>query len=186
MTALDDTVLQRLFEYRAWANRALLDTIASVTAKQHASSRSTALQLLDHCHRVDRVFAAHLVGGSHGLSTTDSKPVPHADELARDIAAIDRWYLEYIQTATPKCLSQRVSFVFTDGDRGCMSRMEMLLHVLTHTGYHRGEAARVLKQTGVSLPWDTFAVFLHGAEPSRRDHVAGAASEVQLGCGRSK
>jgi uncharacterized damage-inducible protein DinB len=61
--------------------------------------------------------------------------------------------------------------VFTDGDRGCMSRREMLTHVAIHGAYHRGEVGRLLKQMPAPVPWDTFAVFLHQAEPARRERV---------------
>ena len=76
--------------------------------------------------------------------------------------------------AAPRSLSQSIAFVFTDGDQGYMTREEMLTHVVTHTGYHRGEAGRLLTQAaardghGVYLPWDTYAVHLHQTEPERR------------------
>ena len=65
-------------------------------------------------------------------------------------------------------LAEPIIFSFTDGDAGCMSREEMLLHVATHAGYHRGEAGRMLCPLGVALPWDTYAVYLHCSQPSRR------------------
>jgi uncharacterized damage-inducible protein DinB len=55
-----------------------------------------------------------------------------------------------------------------------MTREEMLTHVVTHGGYHRGEVGRILVQVsngseqGIKLPWDTYAVHLHATEPSRR------------------
>lgn len=61
-----------------------------------------------------------------------------------------------------------------DGDNGYMTREEMLTHVVTHGGYHRGEVGRILVQVsngseqGIKLPWDTYAVHLHTTEPSRR------------------
>ena len=51
------------------------------------------------------------------------------------------------------------------------SREEMMTHVVTHGGYHRGEIGRILVQIGVTPPWDTFAVHLHQTEPSRRLQV---------------
>jgi len=44
----------------------------------------------------------------------------------------------------------------------------MLTHVVTHAGYHRGEVGQIMKQLSIELPWDTFAVYLHRTEPSRR------------------
>ena len=65
-------------------------------------------------------------------------------------------------------MRRQIAFTFTDGGRGAMTREEMLFHVVTHDGYHRGEVGRMLKQIQSPLPWDTFAVFLHQDQPERR------------------
>ena len=49
-----------------------------------------------------------------------------------------------------------------------MSREEMLGHVVTHGGYHRGAVGRVMAQVSVAPPRDIFTVYLHRAEPERR------------------
>jgi uncharacterized damage-inducible protein DinB len=61
-----------------------------------------------------------------------------------------------------------MAFNFTDGDKGYMTREEMLTHVALHGGYHRGEVGRILWQLSITPPWDTFAVYLHQADPARR------------------
>ncbi|TGS56633.1 damage-inducible protein DinB, partial [Mesorhizobium sp. M1D.F.Ca.ET.183.01.1.1] len=55
-----------------------------------------------------------------------------------------------------------------DGDKGGMTRQEMLTHVVLHGSYHRGEIGRMVVRIAVSPPWDTYAVHLHRAEPARR------------------
>ncbi|WP_352588858.1 DinB family protein [Mesorhizobium sp. M0028] len=114
------------------------------------------------------IFSAHLVGASHGYSADASEDTPALDELRAAVAATDRWYLDYLETVSSQQLSEPVAFVFTDGDKALMSRQEMLTHVVLHGVYHRGEAGRILAQISVTPPWDTFAVHLHRAEPSRR------------------
>ncbi|WP_282507681.1 DinB family protein [Burkholderia cepacia] len=97
---------------------------------------------------------------------------PTAHERA--FAALDRWYLDYAETATPGMLSESIPFAFTDGDNGYMTRKEMLIHVVTHGGYHRDEAGRLMIQAAarsgqdIKLPWDTYAVHLHRTEPACR------------------
>jgi uncharacterized damage-inducible protein DinB len=49
-----------------------------------------------------------------------------------------------------------------------MARQEMLIHILLHGAYHRGEVGRILAEAGLTPPWDTYAVHLHRSEPSRR------------------
>jgi uncharacterized damage-inducible protein DinB len=65
-------------------------------------------------------------------------------------------------------LSERIAFSFTDGDSGCMSREEMLAHIVTHGGYHRGAVGRIMAQLTLAPPRDIYTRFLHQNEPQRR------------------
>ena len=49
-----------------------------------------------------------------------------------------------------------------------MSREEILLHVITHGGYHRGNVGQVLKSISFAPPRDLYTRFLHQSEPARR------------------
>ena len=53
----------------------------------------------------------------------DNTPdTPSLEDLHTALAASDRWTLIYLETVTPELLSESVRFVFTDGDKGCLSR----------------------------------------------------------------
>lgn len=134
----------------------------------HQVERRTALRLINHPYIVGQIFSAHLVGKKHNFSADNPPVTPTLEDLRVAVAALDRWYIEYLDTLTPELLSESVPFVFTDGDQGCMSREEMLTHVITHGGYHRGEVGRVMAQRSLKTPWDTFAVYLYQTEPARR------------------
>ena len=56
----------------------------------------------------------------------------------------------------------------TDSRMAIAMAQEILTHVVLHGSYHRGEIGRMLAAIAVSPPWDTYAVHLHRAEPSRR------------------
>jgi uncharacterized damage-inducible protein DinB len=71
---------------------------------------------------------------------------------------------------TPEELEETIDFTFTDGGQGRMSREEMLAHVITHSGYHRGEVGRLLPDIENTAMRDVFAGYLHRAEPQRRGH----------------
>ncbi len=168
------TLLRTLFRYQAWGNGELLQKMEGFDPTRHQEELHTALRLVNHSHVVGQIFAAHLVGQKHGFATDNTPQTPSLAELRAAVAASDLWYLDYLEAVTPDRLSERLPFVFTDGDRGNMSREEMLAHVVTHGGYHRGEVGRIMLQLSIALPWDTLAVHLHGAEPSRRVSAVGA------------
>lgn len=161
-------LLRTLFGYRAWANAEFLEKMEGFDPDRHAEERQAALRLLNHTCVVDRIFAAHLTGGDHGFSADNTAETPSLEDLRTALTTSDLWYRRYLETVTTEQLEESVPFVFTDGDRGCMSRQEMLTHLVVHSGYHRGEVGHLMAQRSIRLPWDTFAVYLHQTEPSRR------------------
>jgi len=161
-------LLRTLFGYRAWANAELLEKMEGFDLDLHAEERQAALRLLNHTYVVDQIFAAHLTGSAHGFLTDNTPETPSLEALRTALTTSDLWYQGYLETITPEQLEESVPFAFTDGDSGCMSRQEMLTHLAVHSGYHRGEIGRIMGQLSIPLPWDTFAVYLHQTEPSRR------------------
>lgn len=162
------TLLRTLFAYRAWANAELLEKMQGFHPDLHELDLRAALGLLNHTYIVDQIFAAHLVGAAHGFSSDNSPEPPALHDLHEALTASDQWYRNYLETVTLEQLSESIPFFFTDGDKGCMSREEMLTHLVVHSGYHRGEVGRIMSRLSIPLPWDTLAVYLHQAEPSRR------------------
>lgn len=161
-------LLRTLFGYQAWANEELFDKLGELDPERHRAELGKAAKLIDHSHVVARIFMAHLTGARHGYTSDASDETPTLRELRTSVATSDRWYIDYVADVSPALLGERRAFVFTDGDKGRMSREEMLGHVILHGGYHRGEVGRILSQLAVTPPWDTLAVHLHRAEPGRR------------------
>ncbi|SCB42144.1 DinB family protein [Rhizobium multihospitium] len=166
------SLLQTLFRYQAWANEELLDAIDRLDTARHGKERHLSIRLMNHSLVVGRIFAAHLTGREHGYADDNTPETPTLSDLRAALTASDQWYLTYLETISPELLSAPIPFIFTDDDKGCMTRQEMLLHVVTHGGYHRGEIGRLLAQLSITPPWDTLAVHLHRSEPARRLAVA--------------
>lgn len=161
-------ILASLFAQKSWANRELFDVVASVTAPEHATAVHTAIRTLNHIYVVDRIFRAHLLGERHPYTATNTPETPDLGELHFAVAETDLWFEAFVSQASEQALAESISFTFTDGDAGRMTRTEMLFHVLTHGAYHRGNVGQVLKGISVSPPRDLYTKFLHVQEPSRR------------------
>ncbi len=162
------SLLQTLYRYHAWANTAFLDKLEGIDPEKHGKELQTCLRLMCHSLVVSRIFASHLQGVAHVFTSDNLEETPPLAELREAVTSADQWYLAYVGTVSPATLSEAIAFTFTDGDKGQMTREEMLTHVVLHAGYHRGEVGRLLWQLSIEPPWDTFAVHLHQTEPSRR------------------
>ena len=162
---MSDT-LQRLFQFKAWADDELLTTLAGLGATSPVVN--LALKALSHTFIVDRIFAAHLRGRAHAYTSANTSELPALDALSRDLRASDREYIDYVATLDGGQLAERIEFRFTDGAPGCMSREEMLLHVITHGVGHRGQVSALLLLNSLPPSADGFTTYLHRAEASSR------------------
>ena len=161
-------LLQSLFHYKASVDDELFVALAGLADAPVADRLVPALRVLHHAHIVDRIFAANLEGRAHAYPASWSDTTPALADLAAGVRRTDQWYLDYLSRLDAEALDQMVDFTFTDGGAGRMSRAEMLAHVVTHGGYHRGEAGRLLPEIETTAMRDVFAGFLHRSEPQRR------------------
>ena len=161
-------VLHSLFKYKAWINEQLFAEMRKFDVEAHKDARHSAMRILNHVYVVDRIFAAHLSGKTHAYSAANTPETPTLEALSAAVHESDREYVDYTASVTPAQLAEEVSFSFTDGDRGRMTREEMLMHVTAHGAYHRGGVGRILVQAGLQPPRDVYTTYLHTAEPERR------------------
>ena len=159
-------LLNRLFRYKAWANDELLIALAKLG--DAAPVTPLAIKALSHCHVVDRIFAAHLRRRNHIYTSANLSEMPTLKDLSADIRASDREYVDYVSLLDDDQLAERVDFTFTDGAPGCMSREEMLMHLITHGVGHRGQVSAVMLLNAIAPANDGFTTYLHQAESSTR------------------
>jgi uncharacterized damage-inducible protein DinB len=160
--------LQRLFRYKAWANVELLTALERLGSLRRLTITRLAIKALSHSHVVDRIFAAHLQGTVHPYTSANLSELPTLHDLAADIRTTDQEYIRYVSELDRDALSERINFVFTDGAPGCLSREEMLMHVINHGTGHRGQVSALFLLNAVTPARDGFTTYLHEAEASMR------------------
>ncbi|OKB66316.1 damage-inducible protein DinB [Serratia marcescens] len=165
-TAAIDT-LKMLVRYKAWANALTFDTVMSLPPGEALRQRPTRfgnmVHTLNHVYVVDDIFRHHLQGRKHGYLARNTEQTPALDSLRCAVEAMDRWYIELVDSWLPGDLAQVVHFAFVDGGEGRMTRQEIVLHVVNHATYHRGFVGDMLYQVPFPSPANDLPVFL-------RDH----------------
>jgi uncharacterized damage-inducible protein DinB len=161
--------LQRLFQYKAWANDQLLTSLARLDGESPITG--LAIKALSHSYIVDRIFAAHMRRNAHAYASANLSVMPTLENLAADIRTCDLEYIDYVSALDRDQLAERIDFAFTDGALGRMSREEMLMHVITHGIGHRGQVSAVMLLNSVPPAKDGFTTWLHEAEVSRRERA---------------
>ncbi len=136
----------------------------------------TALREAGDGHEAAREFYAHVLGAEHvWLARLRERPadVPVWPDFDRErcerLAADARdAYSAYLQSLKRVDLERSVSYVNSAG-QAFESRVEdILMHVLLHGAYHRGQVALLLRQGGAQpIPTDYIA-FVRGAPAATR------------------
>lgn len=155
---------QTLTRYKAWADELFLSVVASVPAAELIAPRPISFRsligTLNHSYAMDYVWQCHLLSKPHNLTTRNPENWPTFEELAANQRSIDKWYMSYADAATEDELAEIVQFEFIGGGTGRMTRRDMVLHVVNHTTYHRGQAAAILYTLDIFPPATDMPVFL--------------------------
>lgn len=168
----DTRILRMLVRYSAWANERLfllLSTLSNeVVTGKHPSTFGSIASTLSHAYVVDLIWQAHLQGREHGFTSRNTEREPPIGSLMANQAALDKWYVDYADGLSLTAHDEVLHFTFVDGGAGVMSRCEMLLHVVNHKTYHRGNVANLLHHAGARPPVMDLPVFLRDSFGGRQ------------------
>lgn len=161
---MDVTSISTLIRYKAWANDLLYRCLSALDRASldapHPILFGSLIRTLNHVYSMDRVWQCHLLGTAHGLTSRNPSHCPSFEELSQRQNQIDRWFVDYAETLDAHQLAQTIEFSYIGGKPGSLSRLDILLHVVNHTTYHRGHVAAMLYERGIAPPSTDYSVFL--------------------------
>jgi uncharacterized damage-inducible protein DinB len=132
--------LERLFAYDAWANR---EVAASVAAGGAGPSR--ALAIMGHIVGADWLWWSRLKGTSPRMAVW---PTLTAEQCDNEVIELGKLWLDYTTSITDEALENPISYVNSRGETWTSRTGDVLLHVIFHSAYHRGQIATGLRNDG--------------------------------------
>lgn len=143
---MDISDFRRLFSYNDWANR---ETIKCL--KQTLPPRS--LKFIAHILAAEKLWLERLQGKPQSLPVwpdfTLSQCQEHADELPR-------LWRNYLEESAPAGLSRSVQYKNSKGEPWSSRESDILMHVIVHSAYHRGQIASDMRAAGLSPAYTDF------------------------------
>lgn len=156
--------LQMLTRYRAWADRLLFQSLASLPEEALTQPQpiifGSLLRTLHHLQAMDLVWKAHLEGVPHGFASRNPEHCPTFAALRETQDKLNDWYIQYAKTLDDQACEETVHFTFIGGGEGTMHRGDILLHVVNHATYHRGHVAMMMYGLAGNVPTTDLPVFL--------------------------
>jgi uncharacterized damage-inducible protein DinB len=164
MPMLTTNAARTLARYNAWSNKVLFDAVAALPAGEATKERPTLFKsmvgTLNHLYVIDLMWQAHIEGRPHGFTRRDGVLHPELANLWRAQQTLDAWYLDWSAAQSDADLDIAVPFTLTTGNKGVMTRGEILLHVVNHSTYHRGWVCDLFFQVPARPPETDLPVFV--------------------------
>ncbi len=161
--------LRTLMRYKAWANELVFAAASKLPEAELTAPRKIVfgnmLRTLHHVHAMDAVWRAHLEGRPHGYTTRNPEACPSFASLREAQKGMDAWWVSYADSLSAAQQDEVVNFRFIGGGPGSMTRRDVLLHVVNHGTYHRGNVASMMYQAGSPPPTTDLPVFFTRPSP---------------------
>jgi uncharacterized damage-inducible protein DinB len=160
--------INTLFKYNAWANERLLSSLQSLDSERFTRN-------LNASHRSIRGTVAHLAAAEwiwlerwRGRSPDRLLPEAEFETIemaARRLAEIDSELGKHMKGLTQTDLEGKRDYVTTEGKPYSNVLQDMLLHLINHSTYHRGQVASLLRQVGATPIATDLIVYLRAMSP---------------------
>ena len=146
-----NSYFQRLFVYDDWANR---EVLASLQGLKVPPPRS--LKFLAHILSAQRLWLERL------LVQKQTYPVWPDFSLAQcrpEVAELTGLWKNYLGSLAESGLTGDLTYKNTRGESWTSQKQDILMHVIMHSAYHRGQIAADIRAAGFTPPYTDF---IHG------------------------
>jgi|SRR3954468_11788520 uncharacterized damage-inducible protein DinB len=140
--------LHKLFRYDEWANREVLNTVRSL-----APFPQRPIQLLAHILSAEQLWLERLTSQEQSLPVWPELNVEQCEALIAGLAkAWGSYFGEMRDDELPRIIRYRNS----KGEVWESRVEDVLMHVVMHSGYHRGQIAAEVRASGNTPPYTDF------------------------------
>lgn len=131
---------RKMFAFNAWANREVLSNLEALSGVVPAD----ALRLISHIIGAEALWLARIKQQPSGPVW----PVFDLQACLQKSAEMDSLWNRYLAAVTPSGLDGVVVYVNSKGEKYSSRAQDILIHVLFHSHYHRGQIARAVRAAG--------------------------------------
>jgi uncharacterized damage-inducible protein DinB len=140
--------LQRLFEYDDWANR---EISAALQNLENPPPRS--VRLLAHIVSAERLWLERL---RLQKQTYPVWPDFSLEQCKLEIEELPKLWKQYLASLKEDGLSHSLTYKNSKGESWTSQKQDILMHVILHSAYHRGQIATDMRAAGFTPAYTDF------------------------------
>jgi uncharacterized damage-inducible protein DinB len=157
-----------LYAFNRWANARYLDSVQALSPDQLArhveSSFPSALATCAHMVAAEWIWLRRWQGESPS-GPPDWLTAPSPQRLREVLDEVESERDTFLAALTPERLEQAVQYRLMSGAEGTRPLGALLVHVVNHATFHRGQLATILRQIGAVPPATDLLVFAGEQSP---------------------
>ncbi len=143
--------LRRLFAYDDWANR---EVLAGMRATGTAPARS--LKLMAHIFAAERLWLERLEQKKQSVPVWPEFTLEQCEAQAAELPVL---WKKYLGGRAEADLARAISYKNSKGESWNSRKDDILMHVILHSAYHRGQIAADMRAAGFT---PAYTDFIHG------------------------
>lgn len=161
--AMNRNDIENLFEYNRWANAAVLNAVAPLSAEEFtteiASSYRSIRDTLTHILSAEWAWLTRCLGTSP-KQMLDPEEFPDLLSVRKKWAEVDRDMEEFIDDLSEDLLEKVIAYTNFQGQRWKYPLSQILQHVVNHSSYHRGQVITLLRALGAKPVMTDYLVYI--------------------------
>ncbi len=142
----------RMFGHSAWANRRTLESLEVCPAVM-----DEAMPVMAHLLAAEHVWQSRLMGLEPKMAVWPDLSLDECQELADEC---EQSWQTYLDGLTVGDLDWVVAYHTSKGIPCSDVAADILMHVLTHGGYHRGQIAKMVGRTGGTAASTDYIIYV--------------------------
>jgi uncharacterized damage-inducible protein DinB len=150
--------LETLLDYHYWARDRMLAAIGQLDAEAYGqprgSSFSSVQETANHVFLAEWIWYQRWTGSSPGADTV-RPALPDLDALRARWREQEAAVRAIVREQSARDIRQVFAYRMMNGTAAESEFWEMVVHVVNHATYHRGQVTTMLRQAGASPPEST-------------------------------
>lgn len=160
---IDAAHVMRLVAYHHWADDQLFDAVAELSLddldRPWGGSFHTGRGLLEHVLGAERLWSDRLNGAAR-VARPEYPRTHDGGDLRAEWHRIRDDQSRYVRTLTDAAMARTLTYQNLRGETKSYHIVDVMLHVVNHGTYHRGQMSHLLRDRGRSAPSTDFLLFV--------------------------
>ncbi len=141
-----------LFDYNDWANKA-----AALSIKKTTNIDDHAVSLFAHIINAQKLWLSRALGQSHKINPWQSLSLDESIILS---AQSTKDWQGFLKDMTETDFDVKVNYTNSKGDQYSSTIKQILIQVINHASYHRGQIASIVRKSGGTPALTDYIVFV--------------------------